>query len=84
MAVYRGLDIGTDKPVGAEAPWHLIDVAEPSEEFSVARFQREAVDAIEGIHRRGNRAILVGGTGLYHRAVLDRLELPARFPDVAA
>jgi tRNA dimethylallyltransferase len=83
MAVYRGLDIGTDKPVGAEPPWHLIDLAEPSEEFSVARFQREAVAAIDAIHSRRSRAILVGGTGLYHRAVLDRLELPGRFPDVA-
>jgi tRNA dimethylallyltransferase len=87
MAVYRFLDIGTAKPTSreqAEVPWHLIDIVEPSEQFSVAAFQAEARRAIEGIESRGREAVLVGGTGLYHRAVLDSLEIPARFPELSA
>lgn len=84
MAVYRGFDVGTDKPSPSSAPWHLLDLADPDEEFSVASFQRAAREAIEGIHERGNRAVLVGGTGLYHRAVLDGLRLPGRYPAVEA
>ncbi|MGD0082267.1 MAG: tRNA (adenosine(37)-N6)-dimethylallyltransferase MiaA [Acidimicrobiales bacterium] len=84
MAVYRGLDIGTEKPVASPAPWHLLDVAEPDDDFSVARFQSAARSALAGIHSRGHLAVLVGGTGLYHRAVIDDLELPGRYPDTAA
>lgn len=87
MAVYRGLDVGTAKPDPAEreaASWHLLDLAEPSEEFSVARFQRAARSALAGIARRGHRPVLVGGTGLYHRAVLDDLALPGRYRATAA
>jgi tRNA dimethylallyltransferase len=83
MAVYRGLDIGTEKPA-ERANWHLIDIADPSEDFSVAAFQAAARKALAGIRSRGNTPIFVGGTGLYHRAVLDGLELPGRYPDVAA
>ncbi|MGZ6029123.1 MAG: tRNA (adenosine(37)-N6)-dimethylallyltransferase, partial [Myxococcaceae bacterium] len=67
MQVYRGLDVGTAKPTRAERTavvHHLIDVAEPSETWSVARFQRDARAAVAGIERRGKRALLVGGTGL--------------------
>ena len=87
MAVYRFLDRGTAKPTPAEraaAPWHLLDIVDPSEEFSVAAFQRHAREALAAIERRGNVPVLVGGTGLYHRAVVDELEIPGRFPDVAA
>ena len=87
MAVYRELDIGTAKPTPAEqaaAPWHLIDIVDPSEEFSVAAFQAEARRVLSGIDARGHLALLVGGTGLYHRAVVDGLEIPGRFPDEAA
>ncbi len=87
MAVYRGLDIGTAKPTAAERAgvvWHLVDLVEPSEEFSVARFQAAAEAAFEEIASRGHVALLVGGTGLYHRAVVDGLELPGRFPPLAA
>ncbi len=87
MAVYRFLDIGTAKPTPAEqavARWHLIDVVDPSEQFSVAAFQAEASRALAGIESRGHVPLLVGGTGLYHRAVLDALAIPARFPQVAA
>jgi tRNA dimethylallyltransferase len=87
MAVYRDLDIGTAKPTAEEqaiAPWHLIDIVDPSEEFSVAAFQAEARRVLADIAARGHQALLVGGTGLYHRSILDGLDIPARFPDLAA
>jgi len=79
MQVYRGLDIGTAKPTAeerAEIRHHLVDVADPSEEWSVARTQTGARAAIADIEARGKRAILVGGTGLYVQAVVDAFELP--------
>ena len=85
MQVYRGFDIGTAKPTSAErdeVPHHLLDLVEPEQEFSVADFQRHALTALADIDRRGKRAVLVGGTGLYLRAVIDGLDLPGRFPDV--
>lgn len=87
MQVYRGMDVGTAKPTPAEraeVPHHLLDLVEPSEEFSVADF-RDAYDAaLVGIAARGHRAVAVGGTGLYLRAVVDRLDLPGRYPRVRA
>jgi tRNA dimethylallyltransferase len=85
MQVYRGMDIGTAKASPAErsaVPHHLLDVAEPSERFTVARFQAEARRAIDGIEERGHRALLVGGTGLYLRALVDGLAVPGEWPDV--
>ncbi len=79
MQVYRGLDIGTAKPTAREraaVPHHLIDVADASEDWSVARFQTAARDAIADIETRGKRAFLVGGTGLYFQAVVDPLQFP--------
>ena len=79
MQVYRALDIGTAKPSvdeRQEVPHHLIDVADPAEEWSVRRTQDGAREAIAGIEARGHRALLVGGTGLYVRAVVDDLEIP--------
>jgi tRNA dimethylallyltransferase len=84
MAVYRGLDVGTETPRNSPAPWHLIDIADPSEEFSVAEFQAAARRSLTEIHARGHIGVFVGGTGLYHRAVIDDLQLPGRFPEVAA
>jgi len=84
MAVYRELDVGTETPRFLQAPWHLIDIADPSQEFSVAEFQAVARRALGEIRQRGHLAVLVGGTGLYHRAVVDELALPGRFPAVAA
>jgi tRNA dimethylallyltransferase len=81
MQVYRRLDIGTAKPSPGEraaVPHHLIDVAEPTDEWSVAVFQREARAAVADIEARGKRALLVGGTGLYVQAVIDPLEFPPR------
>lgn len=87
MAVYKNMDIGTASPTDAErkqVPHHLIDVADPAEEFTVAVFKRLALAAIDSIRERGNTPILVGGTGLYLRAVVDDLNLPGRYPEVAA
>lgn len=87
MAVYRGMDIGTAKPDAAERHglrWHLIDVADPAQSFSVAEFQRAAGPAIAEIEDRGHRALLVGGTGLYLRSVVDDLGIPPQFPEVRA
>ncbi len=83
MLVYRGMDVGTAKPSAeqrAAVPHHLVDVVEPSEPFSVARFRELADEAIDGIRARGRRALLVGGSGLYFRAVVDRLEFPGTDP----
>jgi tRNA dimethylallyltransferase len=85
MQVYRGMDVGTAKPTDderVEVPHHLIDLADPAERFTVARFQREAESVIADIEDRGNRVLLVGGTGLYIQAVTDGLELPGEWPDV--
>jgi tRNA dimethylallyltransferase len=79
MQVYRGMDIGTAKPTPAEqaaVPHHLIDLADPGDYFSVARFQSEAAAVIAGIESRGHRALLVGGTGLYFHSVVDGYALP--------
>jgi tRNA dimethylallyltransferase len=87
MAVYRGMDLGTTKPTPAERAevrYHLVDLVDPDEEFTVTRFQAAARAALDGIAARGNRAVLVGGTGLYLRAVTDDLEFPGRFDPVAA
>jgi tRNA dimethylallyltransferase len=79
MQVYRRLDVGTAKPSLTEraaVPHHLIDVADPADEWSVARFQQEARAAVADIEARGLRALLVGGTGLYVQAVVDPLTFP--------
>jgi len=71
-AVYRGFDIGTDKVPVAErrgVTHHLIDVADPGEEYSAARYAREAAAVIRAITARRRLPILVGGTGLYYRAL---------------
>lgn len=70
MQVYRGMDIGTAKPSREErerVPHHLYDIVDPDVNFTAADFREYAPRAIEEIHRRGKRAILVGGTGLYIR-----------------
>ena len=85
MQVYRGMDIGTAKPTAeerAEVRHHLLDLVEPTEDFSVADHQRAVADALADIDRRARRAVLVGGTGLYVRAVVDRLTIPGQWPDV--
>ena len=71
-AVYRGFDIGTDKvPLDRQqgVPHHLVNVADPTEEYSAARYARDAATTIRSISARGKLPILVGGTGLYYRAL---------------
>jgi tRNA dimethylallyltransferase len=84
--VYRGMDIGTAKPTTAErarVPHHLIDVADPGERYDVFRYQREARAALTAIAARGRAAVVVGGTGLYVRALLDGLDLASVPTDTA-
>jgi tRNA dimethylallyltransferase len=71
-AVYRGFDIGTDKVPDTQQqgiPHHMVDVADPTEEYSAARYARQAAATIRNITARGKLPILVGGTGLYYRAL---------------
>ena len=79
--VYRGLDIGTAKPspeILRIAPHHLIDICDPSEVYSAARFRDDAMCCIQQIHGRGKVPLLTGGTGLYFRALEQGLsELPS-------
>ena len=87
MQVYRGMDIGTATPTAAEqaeVPHHLIDLVDPCDEFAVAELQAQAVAVIEEIRDRGAVPVLVGGTGLYARAVIDKLQIPGRYPQVRA
>jgi tRNA dimethylallyltransferase len=87
MCVYRGMDIGTSKPdeaARAAVPHHLVDLVDPDEEFTVTQFQQAARHALAAIEQRGHHALLVGGTGLYQRVVIDDLSIPGRYPDVAA
>jgi len=87
MQVYRGMNIGTAKPSAAEQSeivHHLLDVCDPDDDYTVARFQRDCFTVLADIEERGKRAVLVGGTGLYLQAITDDLEIPARFLDVRA
>jgi tRNA dimethylallyltransferase len=87
MQVYRGMDIGTAKPSPEErarVPHHLLDLLDPDEESSVSWFQAEAFAVRRGLDDRGRSPLYVGGTGLYHRAVVDDLDIPGQWPEVAA
>jgi tRNA dimethylallyltransferase len=87
MQVYRGMDIGTAKPTAAEqraVAHHAIDLVDPSETFTVAQYRIAAERALADIAGRGHRALLVGGSGLYVRAVVDRLTPPGEWPDLRA
>ncbi|MDQ4084415.1 MAG: tRNA (adenosine(37)-N6)-dimethylallyltransferase MiaA [Actinomycetota bacterium] len=87
MQVYRGMDIGTAKLSPAQrrgVPHHLLDVLDVTEPATVAQFQRWAREAIDDCRSRGRTPVLVGGSALYVRAVLDRFEFPGTDPDVRA
>jgi tRNA dimethylallyltransferase len=87
MQLYRGMDIGTAKLAPAERrgiPHHQLDVLEVTEEASVAAYQESSRADIAAIRGRGHRPVLVGGSGLYVRAALDRLEIPPTDPAVRA
>lgn len=83
MQLYRGMDVGTAKPTPAErrgVPHHLLDVWEVTERASVAEFQRLARATVDDVLARGRLPLLVGGSGLYVRAVLDDLDFPGTDP----
>ena len=85
MALYRGMDIGTAAPTAAERaeiPTHLLDLVDPDEDYSVSMFQKAAQTAIGDITARSCRAVMVGGTGLHVRAVVDDLDIPGQWDDV--
>ncbi len=85
MQVYREMDIGTAKPSLDErrrVRHHLIDLVEPSDDFTVARFQDEFRMVRDDMTRRGAVPLLVGGTGLYVRAVIDDLDIPGQWPEI--
>ncbi len=87
MQVYRGMDVGTAKPspvARAEVAHHLLDLTDPAHDFTVSEFQSAARTALAEIEARGHRALLVGGTALYLRAVVDDLDLPGQYPEVRA
>jgi tRNA dimethylallyltransferase len=87
MQVYRGMDIGTAKPTAADrvaVPHHGLDLADPSDDFTVTRYAAAFDDALAGVEARGHVALLVAGTGLYLRAVTDRLPIPGQWPEVRA
>ena len=78
--VYRYMDVGTAKPTLEEqalVPHHLVDVVDPDGEYTLAHFQADAYRAIDAIHARGKLPLLVGGTGLYVRSVVEGLRIPA-------
>ncbi|MPZ70367.1 MAG: tRNA (adenosine(37)-N6)-dimethylallyltransferase MiaA [Actinobacteria bacterium] len=81
MQAYRGMDIGTAKPTAEELArvhHHMIDVSDPTGDVTVARFRDLAREAIADIASRGRLPLLVGGSGLYFRAVVDDLKFPPR------
>jgi tRNA dimethylallyltransferase len=87
MQLYRGMDIGTAKLNVEERkaiPHHLLDVLDVSEDSTVAWYQEQARAAITEIHGRGKDAVIVGGTGLYIKAILDDLNFPDTDPEVRA
>jgi tRNA dimethylallyltransferase len=82
--IYRGLDIGTGKPTPdqlARVPHHLIDCVDPNQAYTLAEYQAAAYVAINDISARGKQPLLVGGTGLYVRAVTEGLIIPAVPPN---
>jgi tRNA dimethylallyltransferase len=87
MQLYRGMDIGTAKLTSAEragVPHHMLDIWPVTESASVSEYQRLARLAIGDIHARGRIPILVGGSGLYVRAAIDKLEFPGTDPALRA
>lgn len=82
--IYRGIDIGTAKPTPAQralVPHHLLDVAEPDEVITLAAYKKLSLAAVSDIRGRGHTPLLVGGTGLYIRAITEGLTIPEVEPD---
>ena len=84
--LYRKMDIGTAKPTEVElkaVPHHMIDVADPDDQWNLAIYQREAYRIIDAIHQKGKLPFLVGGTGQYIRSIIEGWLIPPQRPDVA-
>ena len=84
IAVYKGMNIGAAKPTEQQrrqARIHLIDIVKPDEPFTVADYQKRAVAVIDGLIAKARTPVLVGGTGLYIKAVIDGLDIPPARPD---
>lgn len=84
MAVYRGMDIGTATPTAHErqaARHHMIDIVDAGADYTLSEFQSTVRAVMKDIESRNKRAILVGGTGLYVRAIVDPFDIPGQFPD---
>ena len=87
MQLYRGMDIGTAKLPEADRggiPHHLLDVIDVKQDSTVAWYQEQARSIVSEIHARGKDAVIVGGTGLYIKAILDDLNFPDTDPEVRA
>lgn len=87
IQVYRRMDIGSAKPTTADRDaivHHGIDLCEPSERFTVARYVEEVATARQAINTAGAIELVVGGTGLYVTAVVDGLDMPGEWPDIRA
>ena len=87
MQVYRRMNIGTAKPTLEDqrrVTHHCLDLVEPSERFTATQFQMSANTALDEIHQRGHRALIVGGTGLYLTALIDELVFPGEWPEIRA
>ena len=84
MQIYKYMDIGTAKPTVEERqgiPHHLIDIVNPDEQFSVARYCECAKQAIDSIHKKGKPAVMVGGTGLYVDSLVNNIQFSEIEPD---
>ena len=87
MCVYEQMDIGTAKPTTedqSEVPHWCLDLIDPAEEYTVSRYQQDVAAALENIQSRGVQPLIVGGTGLYIRAIVDAIQMPGQFPEVRA
>lgn len=87
MCVYKQMGIGTAKPTPeeqAEVPHWCLDLIDPAEEYAVSRYQADVAAALSDIRSRGAQPLIVGGTGLYIRAVVDAIQMPGQFPEVRA
>lgn len=85
MTIYRKMSIGTAKPTRDElkdVSYHLLDVIDPWQEYSVSQYQIDARRVLGEIEQRGNYPLFVGGTGLYYQAIVDGLEIPGNWPEL--
>ena len=83
--IYRGMDIGTAKPTQEEmttVPHHLINIKNPDQNYTVAEYKRDAIKTINKILKKKKLPILIGGTGLYIKAIIDNLNIPEVAPDL--